>query len=100
MDLLPGHEDERRQAVRRWIAANPRPSAAELARAGYVAPHFPEPYGLGADAVHQLIIDEELSLAGISRPSNPIGIGWAAPTILFAGTDETKTEVHPAVALG
>lgn len=100
MDLLPGHEDERRQAVRRWIAANPRPSAAELARAGYVAPHFPEPYGLGADAVHQLIIDEELSLAGISRPSNPIGIGWAAPTILFAGTDEQKQRYIPPLLSG
>ncbi len=100
MDLLPGHEDERRQAVRRWIAENPRPSAAELARAGYVAPHFPEPYGLGADAVHQLIIDEELSLAGISRPSNPIGIGWAAPTILFAGTDEQKQRYIPPLLSG
>jgi alkylation response protein AidB-like acyl-CoA dehydrogenase len=37
-----------------------------------------------------LIIDDELARAGVSRPSNQIGIGWAAPTIIFAGTQEQK----------
>jgi len=100
MDLLPGDDDPRRIAVRAWINRHPHPTADELALAGYVAPHWPEPYGLGADPVHQLIIDEELQRAGISRPSNPIGIGWAGPTILFGGTDEQKKRYLPGVLSG
>ena len=87
---LPGHDDPRRVAVREWIATHPRPSGRALAEAGYVAPHWPEPYGLDADPIHQIIIDEELRTAGVSRPSNQIGIGWAGPTILYAGTKEQK----------
>ncbi len=91
MDLrLPGSEDPRRAAVREWIAAHPHPTARQVAEAGLVAPHWPRPWGLGADPVHRLIIDEELRLAGIGRPDNPIGIGWAGPTILSAGTAEQR----------
>lgn len=98
-ELLPGADDERRQAVRRWIDEHPQPTARELAESGYVAPHWPAPYGIGADPIHQLIIDDELARAGISRPSNQIGVGWAAPTIIFAGTQEQKNRyVLPALA--
>ncbi len=55
-----------------------------------MAPHWPPPWGLGADPAHQLIIDEELDAAGIKRPDNQIGIGWAGPTIVRAGTEEQK----------
>ena len=87
---LPPEDDARRVAVREWIASHPDPSGRELADAGYVAPHWPRPWGLEADPIHQLILDDELAKAGIRRPSNPIGIGWAGPTILFAGTTEQK----------
>jgi 3-oxochol-4-en-24-oyl-CoA dehydrogenase len=87
---LPGEDDPRRQAVRSWLADNPAPSSRALAEAGFVAPHWPAPWGLDADPVHQLIIDDELKRAGVSRPPNPIAIGWAGPTILHAGTDEQK----------
>lgn len=98
-DLLPGGDDARRQEVRAWIQANPNPSARQLAESGYVAPHWPQPYGLGADPIHQLIIDDELSRAKISRPSNQIGIGWAAPTIIYAGSQDQKDRyVLPALA--
>ena len=40
--------------------------------------------------MHQLIIDDELRRAGIRRPANAIGIGWAGPTILLEGTEEQK----------
>jgi 3-oxochol-4-en-24-oyl-CoA dehydrogenase len=79
-------DDPRRLAVRQWLAEHPTPSGRDLAHAGYVVPHWPAPYGLDADAEHQLLIDEELTAAGVRRPLNPIGIGWAAPTILLAGT--------------
>ncbi len=100
MDLLPGDDDQRRIAVRAWINKHPKPSADELALAGYVAPHWPQPYGLGADALQQLIIDQELQRANISRPSNPIGIGWAGPTILFAGTKQQQQKYLPNLLSG
>ncbi len=87
---LPTEDDPRRQVVREWIKANPKPSGATLAKAGYVAPHWPAPWGLAADPIHQLIIDDELNRAAVRRPTNPIGIGWAGPTLLYAGTQEQK----------
>jgi alkylation response protein AidB-like acyl-CoA dehydrogenase len=76
--------------VREWAAAHPTPAGRVLAEAGYVAPHWPRPWGLDADPIHQLVIDEELRRAGISRPVNPIGIGWAGPTLIHAGTQAQK----------
>lgn len=98
-ELLPGPDDPRRLAVRQWIADHPAPTNRELAESGYVAPHWPAPYGMGADPIHQLIIDDEFARAQLARPSNQIGIGWAAPTIIFAGTQEQKDRyVLPALA--
>ncbi|MCB1000659.1 MAG: acyl-CoA dehydrogenase family protein [Ilumatobacteraceae bacterium] len=88
--LLPAPDDPRRSAVREWLAEHPSPSGRELAEAGLVAPHWPRPWGIDADPIHQLIVDDELTRAGVRRPVNPIGIGWAGPTILYAGTDEQK----------
>ncbi|MGI8794883.1 MAG: acyl-CoA dehydrogenase family protein [Acidimicrobiales bacterium] len=87
---LPGEDDPRRLAVRSWLAANPSPTGRQLAEAGYVAPHWPEPWGLGADPIHQLIIDDELKRAKVNRPGNVIGIGWAGPTLIHSGTEEQK----------
>jgi alkylation response protein AidB-like acyl-CoA dehydrogenase len=88
--LLPGDDDPRRVAVREWLAAHPRPTGRDLAEAGYVAPHWPRPWGLDADPIHQLLIDDELRRARVRRPFNRIGIGWAGPTILAAGSDAQK----------
>jgi alkylation response protein AidB-like acyl-CoA dehydrogenase len=88
-ELTPD-DDPRRLEVRAWLADTPRPSGRQLAEAGYVAPHWPRPWGLDADPIHQLIIDEELRRAGVARPMNPIGIGWAGPTIVHAGTEAQK----------
>ncbi len=87
----PGNDDPRRLKVRDWIAEHKgAPSQQALASAGYVAPHWPAPYGLDADPIEQIIIDEELSAAKIRRAAGGIGLGWAGPTILYAGTDEQK----------
>ncbi|MGK2948235.1 MAG: acyl-CoA dehydrogenase family protein [Acidimicrobiales bacterium] len=87
---LPGDDDPRRAEVRTWLAEHPSPTGRQLAEAGYVAPHWPRPWGLDADPIHQILIDEELKAAGVTRPSNTIGIGWAGPTILHGGTDAQK----------
>ena len=82
---LPADDDARRLSVRAWLDAHPAPTGRQLAEAGLVAPHWPAPWGLGADPTHQLIVDDELRRAGVRRPTNTIGIGWAGPTILQAG---------------
>jgi len=87
---LPPEDDPRRVEVREWLEQNARPSGRQLAEAGYVAPHWPRPWGREADPIEQLIIDDELRRAGVSRPSNTIGIGWAGPTIVHAGTQAQK----------
>jgi alkylation response protein AidB-like acyl-CoA dehydrogenase len=87
---LPADDHPDRKSVRDWLQDNPQPSGRQLAEAGYVAPHWPGPWGLDADPIQQLVIDDELKRAGVSRPMNPIGIGWAGPTILHAGTQEQK----------
>lgn len=67
------------------------PDAARvlLADRGLVAPHYPEPYGLGADTAAQLIIAEEFAAAGLTHPTMIIG-EWALPAILQYGTEEQK----------
>ncbi|MET0838495.1 MAG: acyl-CoA dehydrogenase family protein [Marmoricola sp.] len=62
---------------------------AALAETGFLAPHWPAPHGLGADPVHQLVIDEELERAGVERPDLKIG-AWAAPTVMAHGSDEQR----------
>ena len=98
--ILPSDDDPRRLAVRSWLAEHPAPTGRDLAEAGYVAPHWPEPYGLGADPIHQLLIDDELSKAGVRRPVNPIGIGWAGPTLLYGGTPEQQQRYLPPILTG
>jgi len=87
---LPGDDHPARVAVRSWLSEHPDPSPRQLAESGYVAPHWPPPWGLGADAVDQLVIDDELRRAGVRRPFNQIGIGWAGPTLIHAGTEAQK----------
>src|SRR5690606_4178329 len=60
---LPPDDDPRRIEIRRWLAEHPSPTGRELAEAGLVAPHWPRPWGLDADPIHQLIIDDELRRA-------------------------------------
>jgi 3-oxochol-4-en-24-oyl-CoA dehydrogenase len=97
---LPADDHPTRKTVRDWIAANPKPSGKALAEAGYVVPHWPAPWGLAADPIDQLVIDDELNRAGIRRPNNQIGIGWAAPTILLAGTPEQHERFLPKIFSG
>ncbi len=94
------HADPRRVELRAWLDEHPHPSGRTLAEAGLVAPHLPAPWGRGADTAYQLIIDDELSHAGVTRPINPIGIGWAGPTIVYAGTPEQQARWLPGLLSG
>ncbi|MGA0299044.1 MAG: acyl-CoA dehydrogenase family protein, partial [Ilumatobacteraceae bacterium] len=100
---LPADDDPRRLEVRAWLAEHPEPTNTDLAEAGYIVPHWPRPWGLDADPMHQLIIDDELRRAGVVRTAsttNAIGVGWAAPTILLAGSDWQKERFLPKIFSG
>src|ERR1039458_7934240 len=75
-------DDPRRVEIRAWLEQHPHPS------------------GRGANAEEQLLIDDELSRANVARPINPIGIGWAGPTILQAGTAEQQQRWLPKLLSG
>jgi 3-oxochol-4-en-24-oyl-CoA dehydrogenase len=98
---LEGRDEAIRPAIRaeaQRLAALPadelRPALVDN---GYLTPHWAAPYGLGADAVTQIVIDDELARAGVTRPDIVIA-GWAVPTILEAGTEEQKERfVRPSL---
>jgi alkylation response protein AidB-like acyl-CoA dehydrogenase len=92
--------DVNRDDVRAWLAEHPDPDGPTLAAAGLVAPHWPRPWGLDAHPDLQLVIDEELRRAGVELPDNPIGVGWAGPTILAGGTPEQQQRWLPAILDG
>ena len=89
-----------RAFIQQWLAHHPRPSPQELASAGLVAPHWPVPWGLDALPLEQLIIDEELTAAGIRKPRNLVGIGWVGPTLLVAGTEAQRERFLPGLLTG
>jgi alkylation response protein AidB-like acyl-CoA dehydrogenase len=100
---LDGKDDAIRPRVREAVAAISALPEAErrdaLVDAALLAPHWPAPYGLGAGPVEQLVIDEELAAAGVSRPDIKIA-GWAVPTILKHGTDAQREQFVEASLRG
>ncbi len=72
---------------------------AKLAEAGLLAPHWPAPYGRGAGPAEQLLIDQEMASADVTRPDLVIG-WWAAPTILEHGTPEQVKRFVPGTLSG
>ncbi|MGQ0825400.1 MAG: acyl-CoA dehydrogenase family protein [Actinomycetota bacterium] len=71
-----------------------------VAAAGFVAPHWPPPWGRGASPTEQLEIDELMRDQHVPRPLNPIGIGWAGPTLLVAGTEAQQQRWLPGILDG
>ncbi|WP_436795963.1 acyl-CoA dehydrogenase family protein [Actinospongicola halichondriae] len=86
--------------VTRWLDDHPSPSSRALADAGLVAPHYPAPWGLGADAPLQLAVDAALAERGIELPDNPIGVGWAGPTLVAGGSPEQQARWLPGLLDG
>ncbi|MCV7197353.1 acyl-CoA dehydrogenase [Mycobacterium angelicum] len=89
LDLPPEAEELRTQirADAAEVAALDQESQLDkLIETGYVMPHWPKPWGLAADAVKQLVIEEEFRAAGIKRPDYSI-TGWVILTLIQHGTD-------------
>jgi hypothetical protein len=101
LDVDLGEHEGRRSEVRATaerIAAIPTDDQrTALAEAGYLAPHWPAPHGLGAGAAEQLLITQELERAGVARPDLVIA-GWAIPTILqYGSTEQIERFVAPTL---
>jgi alkylation response protein AidB-like acyl-CoA dehydrogenase len=72
---------------------------AFLVEEGLLAPHFPPPFGRGAGALEQVVIDEALAGARVQRPT--LGVGaWALPTLITHGTEEQKERFVRPTLLG
>jgi len=86
---LPAEAEELRTSVRAdaaEIAALDKAAQRDrLIETGYVMPHWPKPWGRAADAVEQLVIEEEFRAAGIKRPDYSI-TGWVILTLIQHGT--------------
>ncbi|MCG5432020.1 acyl-CoA dehydrogenase [Mycobacterium sp. MYCO198283] len=88
---LPPEAEEYRRAARE-AAQRARALPADerrdfLVDSGYFVPHWPKPWGRGADVVEQLVVEEEFR--DVERPD--LGItGWVALTIAQAGTDDQR----------
>jgi alkylation response protein AidB-like acyl-CoA dehydrogenase len=70
-----------------------------LAERGLVAPHWPEPWGVGATAAQQVIVAEEYASRDLAPPKVLVG-DWAVPTILAHGTDAQKQRYAGATLRG
>jgi alkylation response protein AidB-like acyl-CoA dehydrogenase len=88
LDLPPEAEELRTRihADAAEIAAlEGRAQRDKLIETGYVMPHWPKPWGRAADAVEQLVIEEEFRAAGIKKPDYSI-TGWVILTLIQHGT--------------
>jgi alkylation response protein AidB-like acyl-CoA dehydrogenase len=86
---------EARAFRQRHDALPPGERRAALIESGYLVPHWPTPWGRGAGAVEQLVIDEELH--GVQ--SHDLGIGaWVVLTLVQCGTpDQVERWVRPSL---
>ncbi|BBY07725.1 acyl-CoA dehydrogenase [Mycobacterium noviomagense] len=87
---LPAEAEELRKQIRADAAEiaklDKKEQLAKLIETGYVMPHWPKPWGRAANAVEQLVIEQEFSAAGIKRPDYSI-TGWVILTLIQHGTD-------------
>ncbi len=89
LDLPPEAEELRTRIhadAAELAALDKQAQRDKLIATGYVMPHWPKPWGLAADAVEQLVIEEEFRAAGIKRPDYGI-TGWVILTLIQHGTD-------------
>jgi 3-oxochol-4-en-24-oyl-CoA dehydrogenase len=95
---LPGGNDDLRNSIRAELAEIATLQGAErnaaLGSGGWVMPHMPKPWGRGAGALEQLVIDEEARAAGIHVPNLAIG-AWVVPALIQYGTPEQQQRFLP-----
>jgi alkylation response protein AidB-like acyl-CoA dehydrogenase len=88
LDLPPEAEELRTQIradAAELAALEKKAQREKLIETGYVMPHWPKPWGRAADAVEQLVTEEEFRAAGVKRPDYGI-TGWVILTLIQHGT--------------
>ncbi|WP_343602841.1 acyl-CoA dehydrogenase [Mycobacterium sp.] len=98
---LPPQAEELRTRIRAdaadIAALDDKAQRDKLIATGYVMPHWPTPWGRAADAVEQLVIEQEFTAAGIKRLDYSI-TGWVILTLIQHGTDsQIERFVEPAL---
>ncbi len=100
IDLPPEAEALRAQAQAEFASWSGLDEAAlrqRMIETGYVMPHWPKPWGRAADAVEQLVIEQEMAEASIKRPDYGI-TGWVILTLIQHGSPEQiERYVNPAL---
>ncbi|WP_024794361.1 acyl-CoA dehydrogenase [Tomitella biformata] len=100
---LPPEAEQIRAEIRAELIPAGAVSGAErtayLAEHGYTAPHFPAPWGKGADAVSQLVIAEELAALELEAHDMVIG-NWVVPTLIEHGSAEQQQRYIPGSLRG
>jgi alkylation response protein AidB-like acyl-CoA dehydrogenase len=100
---LPSEAEQVRSDVQSFIADLKQRDRSEwnrrLAEEGYIAPHWPRPWGRDAGPVEQLVIDDEFAQARVRRPNLAVG-AWALPTIIAHGTPEQQERFVLPTLLG
>jgi alkylation response protein AidB-like acyl-CoA dehydrogenase len=90
---LPAEAEGLRERIRAEVAGiaaleGPAREVA-LADGGWMQPHWPAPWGRDAGPLEQLVTDEELAAAGVSRRHLQVA-GWVLPTLIAHGTDRQQ----------
>jgi alkylation response protein AidB-like acyl-CoA dehydrogenase len=98
---LPPEAEEYRAAARAFVETYRATPEADrrtvLAESGYLVPHWPAPFGRGASAIEQLVIEEEL--ADVDLPN--LGItGWVLLTLTQTATQEQIDRWVPPTLAG
>ncbi len=100
VDLPPEAEAVRTQVqsvVAELLPLDDATRTKRLVATGYTVPHWPEPYGIAAGAIEQLVIEEEFRAAGIQKPNYGI-TGWVILTLVQHATeDQVARWVQPAL---
>ena len=99
LELADGGDAQLRESIRSELAEIVPLTGADrnaaLGAGGWVLPHLPRPWGRGAGALEQLLIDEELRAAQIHVPGLAIG-AWVVPALIQYGTPEQQQRFLPA----
>ena len=100
---LPGGDAPLRERLRGELTEIAALTGADRARAladgGWVIPHLPRPWGRGADALEQVIIEQEMRAARVQAPGLMIG-AWVVPALIQYGNSAQQDRFLPPTLRG
>jgi alkylation response protein AidB-like acyl-CoA dehydrogenase len=102
VDLPPeaeAHREELRALLAEIAALERAEQRVRVADEGFVSPQWPKPWGRDADALEQLVIDDEFRHAKMTRPNIAVG-AWALPPLMVYGTEAQQQRWIPPTLRG